>query len=129
MLSRHSLIRTDEDLSSVGAADGRVKSLLTKAASTDVAPAKPPRRKMSRQESMHELEEIACRLAPGVEGRIVVLGVQVRVVALGVQVRVVALGVQVTVVALSVQVRVVALGVQVRVVTLGVQVRVVTLGV
>uniref|UniRef100_A0A6A7G6W3 Mannosylglucosyl-3-phosphoglycerate phosphatase-like isoform X2 n=2 Tax=Hirondellea gigas TaxID=1518452 RepID=A0A6A7G6W3_9CRUS len=78
---RHSLIRSDEPLlpSQQSSATPSRPAGPTRSMSTDcVTTAETPlqhsaKRRMSRQDSVQELEDLACKLAPVVEGRIVVL--------------------------------------------------------
>ncbi|XP_050733996.1 5'-nucleotidase-like isoform X2 [Eriocheir sinensis] len=79
---RHSLIRNDDEIPAAARTKGHAR--LGRSVSTDSAlstgsssslssvTSKRSRGSLSRQESFHELENLACKLAPKVEGRIVV---------------------------------------------------------
>ncbi|XP_045127274.1 5'-nucleotidase-like isoform X3 [Portunus trituberculatus] len=78
---RHSLIRHDDDVPPSARGSGHARlgrststdSALSTASSGSISSAcsKRSRWSLSRQESFHELEDLACKLAPKLEGRIV----------------------------------------------------------
>ncbi|XP_018022748.1 mannosylglucosyl-3-phosphoglycerate phosphatase isoform X2 [Hyalella azteca] len=67
---RHSLIRDDDPRPTHRSAMTRSQSTDSNASS--ISTISSGRRKLSRQDSVHDLEDIACKLAPTVEGRIIV---------------------------------------------------------